>query len=298
MTDGQDPFERRFTERLSHLSETPLPGRRSNEHLAAAAMTDARTPWRVIVLGAAVLVAAVATMIAINRAPPGVGSQSTVPSASTTEPSGISDPAALEYSCGGGPSFTPRLFNEPEFDLTSIPAGAALADFINRGADGGLLPPNDWRLVDQDDSSVWFVAPVPGDPYHAYAKVEPRGDHWRVTGYGGCRPEVEMSGLNSATWWLAPGQRINEASTSFLADVTEDACASGQSSKDRLRPPLITYEADRVVVVFTVEPLSGAQECPSNPSTEVRVELSQPLGERQLLDGGTLPWRDASSPDS
>jgi hypothetical protein len=297
MTDGQDPFARRFTERLSDLSDTPLPGRRSIEQLAAAAMTDARNPWRVIVLGTAVLVAAIATVIAIDRAPPDVGSQSTVPSASTSEPSGIGDPAGLDYSCGGGASFTPRLFDEPELDLASTPAGAALADFIDRGGDGSLLPPNGWRLAGQDESSASFVATDPQEPYFAFAELEPGGDLWRVTGWGGCHPEVNLNGLSAATWWLGPKQQIKPATTSFLAYVTERECASGRSSEDRLRPPLITYEPDRVVVVFTVEPLSGAQECPSNPSTEVRVELSQPLGERQLLDGGTLPWRDATTPD-
>jgi hypothetical protein len=58
---------------------------------------------------------------------------------------------------------------------------------------------------------------------------------------------------------------------------------------------VIIYEPDRVVVIFTVDPLpDGAYTCPGNPPTGVTVELSEPLGDRQLLDGGEFPWRDAT----
>jgi hypothetical protein len=100
---------------------------------------------------------------------------------------------------------------------------------------------------------VTFVATVPQDPYYAFAKLEPQADRWRVVGWGGCRAAVDLSGLNAATWRLGRGQHIKPTSTSFFAYVTEMECASGHSSEDRLRPPIITYEPDRVVVVYSVE---------------------------------------------
>jgi hypothetical protein len=103
----------------------------------------------------------------------------------------------------------------------------------------------------------------------------------------------------SATWVPDPKGRITAMTTSFRAYVTESTCMRGASSEDRLRPPLIDYEADRVVIAYTVEPLEevGDSTCIGNPPTELMIELSEPLGERDLVDGGLLPWRDVRSLD-
>ena len=50
-----------------------------------------------------------------------------------------------------------------------------------------------------------------------------------------------------------------------------------------------------VLVTFGVRPLPGDQECPGNPPTPVLVVLPGPLGDRQLLDGATLPPRQPAA---
>lgn len=51
---------------------------------------------------------------------------------------------------------------------------------------------------------------------------------------------------------------------------------------------------DSVTVTFAVRPRLGAQECPSNPETPFVLELPEPLGDRSLRDGSSVPPRDAT----
>lgn len=296
MSESRDPFENRLAEQLLDLGDAVLPRRTTDEVVASSAVAaEKRIGWRSPIGAIAVVVAVVATAVLAQRpAEPGV------PSATTTAVAGSRpSPSQHEvaYTCGGH-SFSPALFNEQELDLRSIPAGVALAEFIESGQGGEpLLPSDGWRLAGLDDSSASFVAALPGDPPYAEAQAENSASGWRIVGWGQCRPSLEMTGVNPATWTIAAGQEIDASSSTFLADVTETACASGRSSEDRVRQPLISYEPDRIVVIFTVEPLPGdAQECPGNPATRVRVELSEQIGDRNLFDGGALPWRNAGMP--
>jgi hypothetical protein len=89
-----------------------------------------------------------------------------------------------------------------------------------------------------------------------------------------------------AAWDLAPGQAPGRDATSFVAWVTEQVCASGQSSDGRVSRPDVAYGADRVTVSFGVRRLPGGQDCQGNPPTSYVVELDEPLGDRALFDGG------------
>jgi hypothetical protein len=45
-----------------------------------------------------------------------------------------------------------------------------------------------------------------------------------------------------------------------------------------------------VTITFVADPLPpGAYGCPGTEPTPVTVQLAAPVGERALLDGGTLP---------
>jgi hypothetical protein len=94
----------------------------------------------------------------------------------------------------------------------------------------------------------------------------------------------------AATWTHDPDVEIGPDTTEVIAWVTESACASGQSSADRIIGPDIQVSADAIVVTFRVKALLGvSQTCPSNPPTRVTVRLPEPLGDRVLLDGGREP---------
>jgi hypothetical protein len=96
-----------------------------------------------------------------------------------------------------------------------------------------------------------------------------------------------------ARWAFAPDAEIGPNTTEFVAMVTEVDCASGQSSEGRIIGPETSVTDASITVTFRVRArVAGAQTCPSNPSTPVRVELPEPLGDRALLDGGTDPPRE------
>ena len=105
----------------------------------------------------------------------------------------------------------------------------------------------------------------------------------------GCAAVDPFDQAGPATWALPEGFTIGAETTEFLALVTEQACASGQSSEGRIVEQQIDYAADSVVVTFRVRPLPGDQECPGTPATMVEVQLDEPLGHRTLLDGGRQP---------
>ncbi len=198
----------------------------------------------------------------------------------------------VQFSCGGHP-FGPELFGEPEADLSTFPAGQALAAFIESGMDGDIVPDEGWHLAGQDPTTASFVAAVDGDPPFAEAQAELRDGQWEIVGWGQCRPTLDVAGRNRATWMLAEGVTVGPSTTSFAVDVTEIDCASGRPSDDRLLDPIIAYLPREVLVIFTVTPPPGEeQECPGNPSTRQIVELREPLGNRTLWDAAVLPYHD------
>ena len=90
-----------------------------------------------------------------------------------------------------------------------------------------------------------------------------------------------------ATWFLDPDSPApGPDATSFTAMVTERECAGGRAIRDILLEPVITYGSDVVTVSLYVEPLSaGAHDCQGTAPTPFTIELDEPLGDRQLVDG-------------
>jgi hypothetical protein len=108
-----------------------------------------------------------------------------------------------------------------------------------------------------------------------------------------CQLVAPLRPAGPATWSLPPDQAVGPETVAFTALVTEVDCASGQTSEGRVVGPEITYGPNDVVVTFAVRPLPGdAQACPGNPATPVDVTLSEPLGDRVLIDGGADPPRE------
>ena len=69
----------------------------------------------------------------------------------------------------------------------------------------------------------------------------------------------------------------------------ERACAGGQAPNDRVLAPVVVYRPDAIVVTIAVASIPGASDCQSNASVPLTIELTEPLRDRTLLDGGTVP---------
>ena len=100
-------------------------------------------------------------------------------------------------------------------------------------------------------------------------------------------PAAVPADASPAVWHLDPdAPPPGPQATSFVAMVTERGCASGRDIRDLLLPPVIQYGNDAVTVALYLEPLpAGAQDCQGTLPTRFTIELSEPLGDRQLVDG-------------
>lgn len=90
-----------------------------------------------------------------------------------------------------------------------------------------------------------------------------------------------------AAWRVDPSAELSPASRSIPIIVNESGCASGQSADGRIEVD-VKYDASEVRLDVGVRPRRGDQDCQSNPDTRYEVELSEPLGDREVV-GGSWP---------
>jgi hypothetical protein len=149
---------------------------------------------------------------------------------------------------------------------------------------GGGCPDNappcwDWRVI----GALWYHDPTSGQvpPDSATPRLPTPG----VTD----APETPPAEARPGTWELAPAEFPSATSRSLEVVVHETACASGLSPEDRILPPHVEYGPTSISIRFMIVPLPGIQACPGAPGAPMRVELTEPIGSRTLLDAGTDP---------
>lgn len=96
-----------------------------------------------------------------------------------------------------------------------------------------------------------------------------------------------LPGSGVATWALADPAQLSPQSTRLELQVTRLDCASGETG--RVLEPSVQYESDRVIIRTDVASLPpGDYACPGNNSVAVTVDLTEPLGQRELVDAACL----------
>ena len=99
-----------------------------------------------------------------------------------------------------------------------------------------------------------------------------------------------------AAWWLDPAHLpIDPGATRLYGFVLERECASGQSPEGRILAPDVDYGAEALTITFSIAPRPGDQDCQGNTPFGVVFELEDAVGGRPILDGGTVPARDATT---
>ncbi len=196
-------------------------------------------------------------------------------------------------SCRGTPPmpYSKLVAPDPIDDVEHPAVDALRAELATPGVEP--LPEGDWVVLSIDDDLAVFAAL--GEDSFGTASVERQGDVWVLSGWssgGACDPVVSLpDGLGQVDVRLDPDSLPGPDDTVIDLLVTEVDCASGREMGDALVGPQIVETEDAVLVAFAVIPVVGGANCQSNPSTSVSIELSEPLGDRLLLDGIRVPPR-------
>lgn len=198
-------------------------------------------------------------------------------------------PQDLWIGCQNGPEFQVSDLDAITPLAESDPGGVAEAiePFLSSG-EGQFWPQEDWLILRQTSAEILLVHR--DDEGVAFMTVRRVDGEWMWSGSrsGGTCPlhYLTPEGLNAVDWRLDRGSPPDASTTSLAILVTERECVSGQALGDRLRGPQVVMTEDAVRLAFAAEPPPGdAFDCPSNPETPVTVELSEPLGEREVIEG-------------
>jgi hypothetical protein len=210
-------------------------------------------------------------------------------------------PTTLVARCGDLRIGLEMLSNPLGAERGGTPEAQALRRFVTSHVPAGEpVDPAQYRIIRKDEASVLYASEAARPPGEegafaisviAVSRIDGR---WSAQLAGTCVPEIDLPGLHAATWSLDLDVLPGVATRRFTALVSETSCVGGQPADGRVVAPLIRREISRVVVTFGIVPpegMTGPQPCPMAPPTRVEVDLGEPLGARELLDGGTIPPR-------
>ncbi len=206
--------------------------------------------------------------------------------------------------------------------LTSRPEIEAAVNVFLESGEGNFWAQEGWQVVTISDTEVYVIvlqteAQIKQDAedrdvevffddgfgdgiddtinFSAH-NVEFADGQWRWAGsVSGEDCELETvvpEGLNRVEWELDPSAPLDATSATINLLATERECASGQAMGDRLLPPTVVETDDAVLISMLATPPPGdAFTCQGNPSQPVSIELSAPLGDREVVDGTTTAGR-------
>jgi hypothetical protein len=115
-------------------------------------------------------------------------------------------------------------------------------------------------------------------------------------GEAGVRTDQGPSGITgaTATWTIDADDPPAADTESFTAMVERLGCSGGETGE--VLEPTVVADEGQVAVTMSVEQLpSGDYSCPGNKAEPYVVELDEPIGERQLVDGACLSGEAVST---
>ncbi len=207
-------------------------------------------------------------------------------------------PSSIEVTCGDGTFPLDALDNAVGAEEEVGPLFDGLRETLETY--GEEFPGSEtwsWRLVLQEEAMAEFMARTDdlGPPGWVNARVVRRDDVWRSYGMGQCDPKVVLSAeYGPASWALDPAFAAPGPDTTELHIlVWERSCSGGAPATGRIAPPAVLVGTETVTITLGVRPIEVppgfAITCPGPPGTPAILHLPEPLGSRQLLDGGSVP---------
>jgi hypothetical protein len=193
-------------------------------------------------------------------------------------------------TCGsGGATFPSAALNTLGAENGSDPAAAALRVAIKAESVPEMpLPSSGWRRVADSGTAVLFVAPGTELVPWMQVEVEASASGWQAGAWGECRLQVAVpADVSLAVWVLDPAWPLAAGSRELHVLLVEGAC--GASPESRILAPVIVYRSDSVLISVTVRRLPGPQDAVGCDPVRITIQLSEPLGSRNLYDSGRFP---------
>jgi hypothetical protein len=143
-----------------------------------------------------------------------------------------------------------------------------------------------WRLIARTGEEALFGLGMPPDLVMIAVRRDTRRGSWSRADKTAGRPlRVTRDGIRASSWQLDPTCELRADDTVLRILVTEQTYAGGKRADGRVLDPDL-YEAEHeLILTMFVKPLEGFAMRTPNPQTPVRVALSQPVGNRDLIDG-------------
>jgi len=206
-------------------------------------------------------------------------------------PSTVVNGNAEELLTCAGPPFSANVFQTA---ADAVEVEAPENDALRAALESDPFQPDDrnrpWRLLGRTETEVAFGA---GDPplLGGYVVLRSDGDSWRYAQSGSnCLVRPHREGRTLARWGHDPaGPEVSSATSTLHLIVNDEPCASGIGPDERLDDPIIKSTPTALTITFTSRPPPGDQNCPSHPPARRLVTLPEPLGDRELRDGGIFP---------
>ena len=215
---------------------------------------------------------------------------------STIDPAWITRPA---LTCGdAGRLFPPEALTGLGLaELGLDPAVGVLRATIADTPDH--FPDSGWHRVIDDPDGVTFVAAGNEETPWFEVTVGLFDDTLQATQYGQCTLAIAApDAVNFARWWLDPNAPPPTAEATELAIlIRERECASGKPPVGRILAPTIVTTPVAFEIVIGVFKQSTAQDCISNPSHPIELELPEAIGSRGLFDASRYPPRPVTTED-
>lgn len=101
-------------------------------------------------------------------------------------------------------------------------------------------------------------------------------------------PSPQQGAAAVGVWMLSNPDDVNAQSTSLELGVVRLECAGGETGI--VLDPQVFYEEGRILIRTDVAPLPPAEgyDCQGNDTVPLTVQLTEPVGERELVDAACL----------
>jgi len=200
-------------------------------------------------------------------------------------------------SDAGGLAFHPSALDLPYEPLDRRdPAVEMLAAWLEGRAGSSPLRKNaqrpssstwdGWRLIARTGTEALFALGMPPDLVMVAVQKDARRGTWSRADKTAGRPlRVTRDGIRASSWRLDPTYEPRTDDTVLRILVMEQTYAGGKRADGRVLDPDLFEDERELILSMFVTPREGFQMRSPNPETPVRVALSQPVGNRQLVDG-------------